>query len=285
MPPPTRVGFLGLGKMGSPMALNLSRSFPLTVWNRTLSKYPALTSAGAAIGATPSEVVEKSDVIFSMLFDGAATQAIFDDSFKRAIRGRTLVNTASVEAEVSRGLAEQVKEAGGEFLEMPVSGSRIPAEQGQLVGMMAGDPAVAERIRPLVQPMATAAVYCGPIGSGLKTKYAVNLMLVTLTAGLAESMSLARAMGLDLGAFGEVLNAGPMASNYSRIKIAKMLEEDWSAQASIKDCHNSTKLIGEAGKEAGADLPLAKVCETLYRQARESGMGEEDMIAITKFLK
>ena len=285
MHPGARVGFLGLGMMGTPMALNLSRMFPLTVWNRSPAKYPTLTQAGAQIGTTPSQVVEKSDVIFTMLFDGPAIQSIVDDKFKRAIHGKTLVNTSSVSVEFSCHLADEIREAGGEFIEMPVSGSRIPAEQGQLVGMIAGDPAVAERVKPFVRPITSAAVYCGPVGLGLKTKYAVNLFLITLTAGLAESMSLARAQGLDLGAFGDVLNAGPMASSYSRIKIAKMLEEDWSAQASIKDCYNSTQLIEAASKEAGGQLPLVQACSSLYRQAKELGMGEEDMIAITKLIK
>lgn len=105
---------------------------------------------------------------------------------------------------------------------MPSSGSRAPAEQGQLVGMMTGDPEVAERIKPFVQPFTTAAVYCGPIGAGLKTKYAVNLFMITLTAGLAESMSPARAQGLDLETVGQALNAGSMASCYSKVKVVKI---------------------------------------------------------------
>lgn len=109
---------------------------------------------------------------------------------------------------------------------------------------------VAERINPILKPITSAAVYCSPIGSGLKTKYAVNDFLIAMTASLAESMSLARAQGLDLQAFGEVLNAGPMASPYSRLKIEKTLSEDWSAQASMKDCYNSVQLVALAAKTA-----------------------------------
>jgi 3-hydroxyisobutyrate dehydrogenase len=165
---------------------------------------------------------------------------------------------------------------------MPVSGSRIPAEHGKLVGMLAGERAVAERVRDVLEPITSAAVYCGPIGSGLKTKYAVNLYLITMTAGLAESMALAQAQRLDLEAFGKVLNAGPMASAYSKLKISKMLNHDWTAQAAIKDCYNSTQLIQSAGKDANTKTPLVEVCGSLYKQANEVGLGEEDMIAITK---
>ncbi|RFU78886.1 hypothetical protein TARUN_3325 [Trichoderma arundinaceum] len=278
------VGFLGLGVMGTPMALNLCRKFPTTVWNRTSYKCAALVQAGAGLGQTPAKVVEQSDVIFTMMFDGPAIQSIIDDDFRRALRGKTLINTSSVSVETSHALAQEIHAAGGKFIEMPVSGSKIPAEQGNLVGMMAGDRTECERIRPFVEPITGAAIYCGPIGAGLKTKYAVNIFLITVTAGLAESMNLARAQGLDLKAFSSVLDAGPLASAYSKIKLAKMTRQDWSAQAAVKDCYNSTELIRSAAKAAEAKTPLIEACTSLYRQAMDSGIEEEDMIAVYKIL-
>ncbi|KAL6800922.1 hypothetical protein GGI35DRAFT_458436 [Trichoderma velutinum] len=278
------VGFLGLGVMGTPMALNLCRRFPTTVWNRTASKCAALVQAGAGLGQTPAKVVEQSDVIFTMMFDGPAIRSVIDDDFRKALRGKTLVNTSSVSVEFSQSLAKEVQEAGGKFIEMPVSGSKVPAETGNLVGMMAGDQAECERIRPFVEPITSAAVYCGPIGAGLKTKYAVNIFLITVTAGLAESMNLARAQGLNLEAFSSVLDAGPLASAYSKIKLAKMAKQDWSAQAAVKDCYNSTELIRTAAKAAEAKTPLIQVCNSLYKQAMDSGLEDEDMIAVYRVL-
>ncbi|KAL6825323.1 hypothetical protein V8C40DRAFT_246048 [Trichoderma camerunense] len=278
------VGFLGLGVMGTPMALNLCRRFPTTVWNRTASKCAALVQAGAGLGQTPAKVVEQSDVIFTMMFDGPAIRSVIDDDFRKALRGKTLVNTSSVSVEFSQSLAKEVQEAGGKFIEMPVSGSKVPAETGNLVGMMAGDQVECERIRPFVEPITSAAVYCGPIGAGLKTKYAVNIFLITVTAGLAESMNLARAQGLNLEAFSSVLDAGPLASAYSKIKLAKMAEQDWSAQAAVKDCYNSTELIRTAAKAAEAKTPLIQVCNSLYKQAIDSGLEDEDMIAVYRVL-
>ncbi|KAL5093830.1 hypothetical protein Trisim1_009307 [Trichoderma cf. simile WF8] len=278
------VGFLGLGVMGTPMALNLCRRFPTTVWNRTASKCAALVQAGAGLGQTPAKVVEQSDVIFTMMFDGPAIRSVIDDDFKKALRGKTLVNTSSVSVEFSQSLAKEVQEAGGKFIEMPVSGSKVPAETGNLVGMMAGDQAECERIRHFVEPITSAAVYCGPIGAGLKTKYAVNIFLITVTAGLAESMNLARAQGLNLEAFSSVLDAGPLASAYSKIKLAKMAKQDWSAQAAVKDCYNSTELIRTAAKAAEAKTPLIQVCNSLYKQAIDSGLEDEDMIAVYRVL-
>ncbi|KAM0263900.1 hypothetical protein ACHAQJ_000935 [Trichoderma viride] len=278
------VGFLGLGFMGTPMALNLCRRFPTTVWNRTASKCAALVQAGATLGQTPANVVEQSDVIFTMMFDGPAIQSVIDADFRKALRGKTLINTSSVSVEFSQSLAQQIHEAGGKFIEMPVSGSRVPAEQGSLVGMMAGDQIECERIRPFLEPITSAAVYCGPIGTGLKSKYAANTLLISITAGLAESMNLARAQGLDLEAFSNVLNAGQMASPYSKIKLDKMVRQDWSAQAAIKDCYNSTELIRNAAKAVDAKTPLIQACNSLYRQAIESGFENEDMIAVYRVL-
>jgi 3-hydroxyisobutyrate dehydrogenase-like beta-hydroxyacid dehydrogenase len=217
-----------------------------------------------------------------MLFDASAFKAILNEEFSMALRGKTLINTSSVPVDFSQKLASFVYKAGGDFIEMPVSGSKVPAEQGKLVGMMAGDRDVAERIRPLVEPLTAAAVYCGPIGSGLKTKYAVNLYLIAITAGLAESVNLARAQGLDLEAFGQVLSASQLASSYSNIKVPKILNEDWSTQASVNDCYNSAMLIRSAAQSVGAWSPITEVCLSLYRQAQESGLGEEDLIAISK---
>lgn len=277
-----RAGFIGLGVMGAPMAFNLASRFPITVWNRSTSKYAVLQQAGARIGRTPSKVVQEADVVFTMLFDASAIQSILDDDFTKALRGKTLINTSSVSVDFSHQLAKLVHDAGGDFIEMPVSGSKVPAEQGKLVGMMAGNQRIAERIMPFVEPLTAAVVYCGPVGSGLKMKYAVNLYLVAITAGLSESMNLARAQGLDPAALGKVLDAGPLASPYSTIKVAKMVHQDWTAQASVKDCYNSTLLIQSAAESAGAWSPIAQLCVSLYRQAHESGLKEEDMIAIAK---
>ena len=270
--------------MGMPMARNLSRNFPTIVWNRTTSKYAELRDVEATIGQTPSEVARQSSIVFTMLFDEHAMRSVLSNSFMESLRGKTLVNTSSVSVEFSHYISKRVQESGGDYIEMPVSGSKVPAEQGQLVGMMAGDRAISEKIKRFLEPITREAIYCGPIGSGLQTKYAINLYLVSITAGLAESMNLARAQGLDLEAFGKVLDASPLASPYSKVKIAKLLRQDWSAQASVRDCYNSTKLIQSAAETSNAKSPLAKLCLALYKQANEAGLGNEDMISIIKLL-
>ncbi|KAI0434646.1 hypothetical protein F5Y09DRAFT_214252 [Xylaria sp. FL1042] len=278
-----RVGFLGLGTMGTPMALNLSRHFPITVWNRSSSKYPPLVEAGAKVGVTPVQVAEDSDVIFTMLFDAAAIDEVLKD-LRKSLKGKTVVNTSSVPEEFSHYLAKEVSQEGGQFVEMPVSGSKVPAEQGRLVGMFGGDANVVEKIQHIMKPITCAAIYCGPIGYGLKTKYAVNLYMTAISVGLAESMNLAKAQGLDPTVLGEVINAGPADSAYARNKIMKITTGDWSPQAATKDCYNSSKLICTAVEASAARSPLIELCRSMYAEATESGFGEEDMISVIKIL-
>ncbi|KAB8233661.1 NAD(P)-dependent oxidoreductase [Aspergillus alliaceus] len=118
-----RLSFLGLGTMGTPMALNLSRQFPVTIWNRSPSKCTPLRQKGLTIGETPAKVASQSDIIFTMLFDGPAVESILTPEFKSALRGKTLINTSSVTVECSHCLASQVHAVGVHFIEMPVSGS------------------------------------------------------------------------------------------------------------------------------------------------------------------
>ncbi|KAI1310063.1 hypothetical protein F5Y03DRAFT_346756 [Xylaria venustula] len=278
-----RVGFIGLGTMGTPMALNLCRDFPTIVWNRSASRYQPLVEAGARIGATPSDVAEESDVIFIMLFDAAAVDEVLKD-LRKSLAGKTVVNTSSVPEEFSHYLSKEVTGEGGQFVEMPVSGSKIPAEQGQLVGMLGGDANVVENIKHVMKPITCAAVYCGPVGYGLRTKYSVNLYVTAVAVGLAESMNLARAQGLDPAVLAEVINSGPAASAYTRSKTPKIITSDWSSQAALKDCYNSSKLICAAVEASGARSPLIEVCRSMYAEATAAGFAEDDMISVIRIL-
>lgn len=279
-----RVGFIGLGIMGTPMAQNLCRKFPTTVWNRTASKCEPLAAMGATVAESPAAVAAQSDVIFMMLYNGEATRAILTDDFSKALQGKTVVSTSSIEVSSSEHLGEFVHNAKGNYIEMPVSGSKVPAEQGNLVGMMGGDREVAESIRPYLDVITKKAIYCGPVGAGLKAKFAINTFLLSVTAGLAESMNLAKKQGLDLEAFSEVVGASPMASVYSTLKADKIFREDWSAQAAMSDCCNNAQLILAASKAAGAWSPLIEVCGSLYKEGVADGIGHQDMIAVSRVI-
>ncbi|WP_306210386.1 NAD(P)-dependent oxidoreductase [Actinoplanes sp. RD1] len=278
------VGFLGLGLMGQPMASNLARAgTPLTVWNRTPDRCEPLRALGAAVAATPAEVVAAADITLMMLAHPEAIDAVL--ATVPELTGRTLVHMGTSSPRYSQRLGERIREAGGRYVEAPVSGSRRPAEEGQLVAMLAGDPADVARVRPVLAPMCRETVECGPVPQGLLMKLAVNIFLITTVTGLAEAWHFAEQHGLDTGTFAAVLDAGQMASPISRVKVAKLLAGDLSPQAALADVLENNRLIADEAHARGTSVPLLDVCHALYREAVDLGHGREDMAAVIRALE
>ena len=283
------VGFLGLGVMGQPMAVNLAHAgVPLVVWNRTPARTAPVTAAGARVAASAAEVFARAEVVLLMLADEAAADAVLGrgtPDFTAQVAGRTVVQMGTTSPEWSRGLAAEVAAAGGRYAEAPVSGSRKPAEDGQLVAMLAGEEATVAAVRPLLGPMCRQVVPCGPVPGALLMKLAVNLYLITMVTGLAEAVHFADRHGLDLHRLLAVLDAGPMASAVSRGKAAKLVGRDFAVQASITDVLKNNRLIAEAARRAGLASPLLDVCHTLYGETAGRGHGGADMAAVIRAIE
>ncbi|MFI7675862.1 NAD(P)-dependent oxidoreductase [Actinophytocola sp. NPDC049390] len=282
-----RLGFLGLGVMGRPMALNLARAgTPLVVWNRTARRCAELRAAGATVARSPAEVFAAASTVLMMLADDVAVDTVLargTPEFAGRVSGHTIVHMGTTAPGWSRALADDVAAAGGRYVEAPVSGSRIPAVKGELVAMLAGG--AAAEVAPLLAPMCHETVLCGPVPNGLLTKLAVNLYLITMVTGLAEAVHFARRHGLDLARFAGVLDAGPMASAASRVKTAKLLAGDFDVQASITNVLENNRLVAEAAREAGVASPLLDVCHALYGETAALGHGEEDMVAVVRAIE
>ncbi|GAA5169326.1 NAD(P)-dependent oxidoreductase [Pseudonocardia eucalypti] len=283
------VGFVGLGVMGQPMAANLARAgTPLVVYNRTPGKAEAARAAGAEVAASVDQVFRRAATVLLMLADGAAVDATLargTPAFAARVAGHTVVHMGTTEPEYSRSLEADVRRAGGRYLEAPVSGSRKPAEAGELVAMLAGDTEAGRDIRPLLGPMCRQVIDCGPVPNGLVMKLAVNVFLITLVTGLAEATHFAERHGLDLDRFREVLNGGQMASPISRVKIDKLLYGDHAAQASITNVLENNRLVAGAARAAGLATPLLDACHRLYAETAALGLGEEDMVAVIRAIQ
>lgn len=278
------VGFIGLGVMGRPMALRLAASgTPLVVWNRTPGRAGPLRAAGAEVAADAGEVFARAEVVLLMLADEAAVDTVLGrgtPALAARVAGRIVVHMGTTSAEYSRALEADVRAAGGRYVEAPVSGSRVPAEQGQLVAMLAGETSAVEAVRPLLAPMCRETFGCGPAPGALLMKLAVNLFLITQVTGLTEAFHFAERQGLDRRLFLEVLDAGPMASAVSRMKAPKLRERDFAVQAAALDVLKNNRLIAEAARKAHLASPLLDVCHTLFEEAVAQGHGGEDMVAV-----
>ena len=283
------IGFVGLGFMGEAMARNLvAAGTPLLVWNRTPAKAAALAEAGAEAVADVAELFERAEVVILMLANARAIDEVLrrgTPEFAARVAGRLIVHMGTTEPAFSVALQADLRAAGGRYVEAPVSGSRVPAENGELVAMLAGEPGAVEQVRPLLAPMCRDTTVCGPVPSGLVMKLSVNIYLITVVTGLAEAFQFAKAQGLDLNRFVDVLAGGQMSSPIMRVKGPKLLDEEFSAQAAIADVLMNNRLITAAAREAGIPVPLIDVCEALYAETVELGLGGADMSAVVKAIE
>ncbi len=287
----TRVGIAGLGTMGRAIAARLSEHgiAPL-VWNRDASKYALLeksTIAPAEPVQQVDELFSRCDVILLMLPDGAADVVLErgTSAFASRVAQRTLVYMGTTSPEYSAGLARDVENAGGCYAELPVSGSREPARNGQLVGMLAANDTVAGTLVDILAVLCKRVVRCGAAPNAMRMKLAVNMHLIATVTSLAETMNFARRSGLDTLCLQEVLLAGPMASDILRAKSSKLLKRDYATDASVDVILNNSELIAQAAHNTQAACPMTLACVALYQHAAMLGWGDNDMVAVQQAIE
>lgn len=286
---PAWIGFAGLGAMGEAMALRcVGAGLPLMVWNRTVARCAPLQAAGARVAPDPDTLFRHCDTVVLMLADAPAIRAVLGVDrplLARRVAGRTVVQMGTIGLEDSAALAEAVTQAGGTYVEAPVSGSRKPAEAGELVAMVAGPTESAERVAPLLAPMCRQVIDCGAVPGGLAMKLAVNTALIAMVTGLAEAVHLAQRLGVRLDRLAETLLAGPMANDVLRVKLPKLIAADWTTQAAIRNVHENCRLILQASAASDAVTPVLAACEALYAGAVAAGLGEQDIVAVRETLE
>ena len=282
------VGFIGLGHMGEPIALNLLRAGRrLVVWTRRSERVQQLVRAGATGADDVGEVLARCEVVLLMLADATALEEVLGwdgTGFAQPLTGRTLVNLGTVSTASAMALHARVREAGGRYLEAPVSGSRVPAQRGELVVMLAGDGDLGP-VERLLAPTSRTVVRCGAVPAATATKLSVNAFLVSLVTALAESVHLAERSGVDLEVLHRVLDSGPMASPVSRLRLAAMLERDYAPQTAIDDVARNCRLVLELADAAGTTAPMARQSHELYARSSDLGFGADDMAAVVEALR
>lgn len=283
--PRQTVGFIGLGLMGSAMAANLQATVPLIVWNRSHAASEALEASGARVATSAAAVFESASIVFVMLSDEAAIDAVIPFDGTIPLRGRVVVLMSTVAPAYSEHLAERVEKVGGAFVEAPVSGSRQPAIEGTLISMIAGADDALDRVEPLLRAMSSAVIRCGRPPAALKMKLAVNTFLITLVTGLAEAFHFAEENGVDPATLQTVLDAGPLASAVSRAKAAKIVAQDWSSHAAIPDVLKNSRLVCAQADRSGSASPLMDVCRALFEEAEALGHRQHDMAAVIEALR
>jgi 3-hydroxyisobutyrate dehydrogenase-like beta-hydroxyacid dehydrogenase len=285
-----KLGYLGLGIMGYPMARNLLQAgHEVALWSHTAAKARELASTGKGTAcATPAEVGAKSECIFLCVGDSAMSeQAILgkDGIIEGAKPGTVVVDASTVSPAVSRAIGEKLKSKGILFLDAPCTGSKPGAEGGTLTFMIGGDREVFERIKPYLEPMGKQIYYCGGPGLGLHAKLTQNLVLSNLLQAFNEGMVLAAKAGVQPEQMLDILNNSAAKSGLISYKAPFVLRRDFSTNFSVKWMHKDIGLMLDSASDLQVPLPLTAVTQQMFRASIAKGAGEEDICSTIKVLE
>lgn len=285
-----KLGFLGLGIMGYPMARHLLRAgHEVALWSHTASKAKELAAAEKGIFcATPAEVGAHADCIFLCVGDTAMSEAVIlgeNGIAAGAKPGTVIVDASTVSPSQSRATGAKLKARGLEFLDAPCTGSRPGAEGGTLTFMVGGDKAVFEKVKPFFEPMGKNLYYCGTAGMGLHAKLTQNLILSNIMQAFNEGLVLATKAGVDPNLMLTILENSAARSGLVAFKAPYVFRRDFSTNFSVRWMHKDIGLMLESANELNVPLPLTAVTQQLFRAAIAEGHAEEDICATIKVLE
>ncbi|KAH1081631.1 hypothetical protein J1N35_021392 [Gossypium stocksii] len=283
------VGFLGLGIMGKAMSMNLLKNgFKVTVWNRTLSKCDEVVAHGASVGETPAEVVKKCNITIAILSDpAAALSVVFDKGgvLDQICSGKGYIDMSTVDPETSCKISEAIALKGGHFLEAPVSGSKQPAETGQLVILAAREKALYEEAVPAFDVLGKKYFFLGPVGNGAKMKLVVNMIMGSVMNAFSEGLTLAERSGLNPHSLLDVLDLGGIANPMFKGKGPEMLKDNYSPAFPLKHQQKDMRLALALGDQNAVSMPVAAAANEAFKKARSMGLGDLDFSAVFETVK
>ncbi len=277
----TKIGWIGLGKMGVPMAQSLiNAGFPVIVYNRSKEKEAGLIASGAGVASTPAALIQQADVVIIMITDDKAIHDIFkgDNGLLGAgTSGKTIINMSTVSPAISKEMAALCKQQGNNYLDAPVSGSVKQAREAQLVIMAGGDEIIFEKCKPILEKIGRMAMLVGDTGAGNTAKLVINTLLGIQAQGLAESFVFAQQNGIKATDLVALINNSALGSPFIKIKGEALVNNNFDAMFSLSNIAKDLRLA----KGIGLSTPLAGVAYQTFQDA-EPALGNEDIIAVYK---
>jgi 3-hydroxyisobutyrate dehydrogenase len=278
------VAVLGTGIMGAPMARNLAAAgLTVRAWNRSRDRADALDDAGVEIAASPADAARGADAVITMLSDGSAVRAVIagEELVVEAMEPDAIwVQMSTVGVQPTTELAELAASAGIAFVDAPVLGTKQPAEAGELIVLASGPTDALERCAPIFEAVASRTELLGEAGQGTRTKLVVNSWVLALTAGLAETITVAETLGVDPRRFLEIIDGGPTNAGYAQLKGGMMIERAFEPSFPLRLARKDADLVLEACEREGVSLPLIDALERTCARAEELGQGDKDMAAV-----
>jgi 3-hydroxyisobutyrate dehydrogenase len=271
-----KIGFVGAGIMGAPMARNLAEAgHEVRLWNRTREKAEAVD--GVTVVDSAADAAEGADAVITMLSDGDAVESVAPDFVGDGV---LWLQMSTVGIEATEKLAGSASESGATFVDAPVLGTKQPAEKGELVVLASGPKDALSTASPVFDAVAAKVVSLGDAGEGTRLKLVLNSWLVALVEGLAETIAFAESIGVDPKLFLETIDGAPMGTPYAQLKGKAMIAREFPPAFPLSLALKDARLVRQAAEQAGIDLPLVETVERQFARAEEAGHGDEDMAAI-----
>lgn len=277
-----KIGWIGLGHMGVPMASNLLKAgFDMSVYNRSAEKLKPLVEKGAKAASSVEDLCNSCDIIFLMVSDDNAVTEIFSEIFKGNVKGKLFINMSTVSPDTSKFIFEECHKHSAWFLEAPVSGSVKPATEGTLVVLAAGDEDAYDRAIPYFERLGKLSLYLGEIGQGTTAKLAINYYLAVTIQGIAETALFAESKGLSREVMMLIINESACGSPMSTMKTPSVISDNYPAAFPLKHMAKDVRLA----KEQGLDTPMSNPIFKAFQQALLDKLGDEDVMAVIKTIK
>ncbi len=283
------LAFLGLGLMGSGMAQRLiAAGFPVTVFNRNVEKTKPFAALGAHVAASPREAAAGASVVISMVADDTAARTVWlgaDGALAGAARGTICLESSTVTLGWVGELAAAAAKHGCEFLDAPVTGSRLQAAGGELNFLVGGDPATLERVRAVLEPMSKTISHLGPVGSGARVKLVNNFLCGVQIASIAEAMAMIEHSGLDRARALDVLMQGAPGSPLVKTMVGRMTKSDYTPNFLLRLMAKDLGYAIAEGRRHSVELTTATAALAAFQRAIDAQLGDSDMSAIVEPLR
>lgn len=280
-----RVAFLGLGIMGQPMATNLVKAgHDVAVWNRT----PGKSVEGARLAESPADAARDREAIWMCVSDTKAVEQVLfgrDGAEASLAPGMVIADSSTISPSATRQFAERVRNKGVDWVDAPMTGSKIGAANASLIFMVGGDEAVIEKIKPLFQAMGKQVFRMGETSKGQAAKLVMNLQIALIYEGFAEALTLATKLGVEAGTLIPLVQATMVRSGVVDYKAPFILHRDFTPNFPLRLMHKDIRLALDAARESRIKLPGLEAVEEVYDLASEEGQQDLDYAATLTLLE
>ncbi|MFX4242127.1 NAD(P)-dependent oxidoreductase [Aliarcobacter butzleri] len=284
-----KLGWIGLGAMGNPMAFNLIKAgFTLNIYNRTSSKIQNLKSLGANSFDNIKELVKNSEIIFLMLSNGEAVREVLTSKngiLDSLSENKIIVDMSTISPPDSKEFYSLVKEKNCDYIDAPVSGSIGAAIAKQLIILVGGEEKAKEICKPYFEALGRATIDFGENSNGTSAKLSINMLLGVFTQAMAESITFSQKLGLDKEKVFEMISLSGMNTPLFQAKKESFSKNEFPSAFALELMSKDLGLLKQMIDNCNLNLPLSEISNETYLKAKEQGFGKEDMAAVIKTVK